>query len=923
MSGTEEHRTLLLIDGHSMAFRAFYALRPDGFVTKTGQYTNAVHGFTNTLLRLIKTYEPSHIAVAFDLPGGTFRTREYSEYKGGRKPTPVEFKGQIETIQDVLDVLGVSWLTYEDFEADDIVATLATAGEAAGMRVYLASGDKDSYQLVDSAVTLLYPMPRSEMLEMTPSAIQEKTGVPPELYSDVAALVGEKADNIPGVPGVGVKTAAKWINTYGGLTALLEHADELKGKVGAALREHAEQVKLNRRINRLVLDLPLAAAGNLDLLKLRGLDVGAMHALFDTLDFNSLRSRALRELPIREGSHIDGYAADDPQPIGMREAQVQIYDEAGEAGVAFSRFLANHSGSYGLAISGDTHPGSGYADAVGIAAQDGSAFVAHIDSLESSEFLAWCADTEVKKIGHSIKAMKHALAGRDILLEGVQADTELEAYILHPDRRNYGIADLALEELGVTLDDPCVAGARGQTALNFEIMGDSSSALDDSLGLAAVAVLNLHDTFAPKLNEYENIEKLMCLELGVCDTLFAMESRGVAVSTSRLAELVEEFDAEVTAAARLAHEAVEDPSLNLSSPKQLQKVLFEDLALPTTKKTKTGYTTNADALAGLLVKIAGREDDSAVRGQQFLSALLQHRDAIKLLQSVEGLSKCVGDDGRIHTTYQQAVAATGRLSSTDPNLQNIHARTEEGRQIREVFVPGEGFDYIMTADYSQIEMRLMAHLSGDSELIDAFNHGADLHKYVAARVFGVQEDEVTPAQRSRIKAMSYGLVYGLSAYGLSAQLNISVPEAQALMDGYFSRFGKVKHYLDGLVSKARRDGFTSTLMGRRRNLEELHSENRQVRESAERMALNAPIQGSAADIIKIAMVNTERALCSAGLTSRLLLQIHDELVLEVTAEEVERVREIVEREMGAAWPELSVPLTVGIGLGRHWREAAH
>lgn len=920
MSGTDERRTLLLIDGHSMAFRAFYALRPDGFVTKTGQYTNAVHGFTNTLLRLIKTYEPSHMAVAFDLPGGTFRTREYAEYKGGRKPTPAEFKGQIETIQNVLDVLGVSWLTYEDFEADDIVATLAASGEAAGMRVYLASGDKDSYQLVNSSVTLLYPMPRSEMLEMTPSAIQEKTGVPPELYSDVAALVGEKADNIPGVPGVGAKTAAKWINTYGGLTSLFEHADELTGKVGAALREHTEQVKLNRHINQLVRDLPLEAARNLDLLKLQGLDVGAMHALFDTLDFNSLRSRALRELPIREDSHTD-MCSQDLQLVGVREAHVH---RCGENGVTFSSFFAAHRGPYGLTVSGDTHPGSGYADAVGIAAQDGSAIVAHIDSLDSSEFAKWCADSEVKKIGHGIKAIKHALAGREISLGGVQADTELEAYILHPDRHDYNIDDLACEELGVTLDDPSAYTSHKQTALNFDIAeGDNSSLPDYSLGLAAVAALNLHDTFTLKLKEYNNIEKLMRLELDVCDTLFAMESRGIAVNSSRLAELVQECDAAVAAVARLAHEAVGDPSLNLLSPKQLQKVLFEDLGLPTTKKTKTGYTTNAHALAGLLVKIAGREDDNAVRGQQFLSALLQHRGAIKLLQSVEGLSKCVCDDGRIHTTYQQAVAATGRLSSTDPNLQNIHARTEEGRQIREVFVPSEGFDYIMTADYSQIEMRLMAHLSGDSELIDAFNHGVDLHKYVAARVLGVREDEVTPDQRSRIKAISYGLVYGLSAYGLSTQLGISVPEAQALMDGYFSRFGKVKRYLDSLVSKARRDGFTSTLMGRRRNLEDLYSENRQVREAAERMALNAPIQGSAADIIKIAMVNTERALRDARLKSRLLLQIHDELVLEVTAQEAERVQEIVKQEMGAAWPELSVPLTVGIGIGRHWRDAAH
>ncbi|MDD7465918.1 MAG: DNA polymerase I [Actinomycetaceae bacterium] len=962
MDGQADEQRLLLVDGHSMAFRAFFALRADSFRTPQGQYTNAVHGFTNTLLRMIKNYAPTHIAVAFDLPGGTFRTRIYSDYKGGRAATPEEFKGQIGLIQEVLDVLGIAWLTYEDFEADDIVATLAAKAEAAGMRVYLASGDKDSYQLVDNAVTVLYPMPRSEMIEMTPEKVYERTGVFPDRYEDVAALVGEKADNIPGVPGVGPKTAVKWITEYGTLESLLAHAEELKGKAGQSLRDHAEQVKLNRQLNQLIRDLPLG--DDLGVFVPVGVDVTAMHDLFDTLDFHAVRSRVLAELPVRPGSEaaprIEN-AEEESRPARV----LQVMRGSGRDG-ELPEFCAAHAGPYALAIEGDTRPGRGTIQAFAIAADDGSVFLAHYDPLEgyvpperhaspeshvssaysgksghSDDFSRWLADERMHKVGHGVKALHHAVAGIGSELAGVVADTELEAYLLHPDQREYDVADLVRRYLGTEMELPESGPSRdvqGVLALDTTsaavsgMAGDSTGMVEDSaqmespaehLASLALAVLNVHDALATQLSTQPHSERLIALELAVTQVLFEMENRGIAVDQQALERLRTDFEARVSEAVRRAHEAIGDDSVNLASPKQLQKVLFEDLGLPPTKKIKSGYTTNAEALSQLLLAISSREDAQALAGQQFLIALLEHRDAIKLLQSVEGLEKSIHSDGRIRTTYQQAVAATGRLSSTDPNLQNIHARTDEGLQIRGVFVPGEGFDYLMTADYSQIEMRLMAHLSGDTELIEAFRAGADLHRYVAARVFSVPEEEVSSAQRSRIKAMSYGLVYGLSAYGLSSQLHISVPEAQALMDGYFSRFGHVKTYLDGLVDQARRDGYTQTILGRRRYLPELTNTNRQVREAAERMALNAPIQGSAADVIKIAMVHVERALAQAGVRSRVLLQVHDELVLEVLASELEQVREIVEREMGGAWPELSVPLTVGVGIGRSWRDAAH
>ncbi len=895
---------ILLVDGNSMAFRAFFALRADSFLTANGQYTNAVYGFTNTLLKMIADHHPTHVAVAFDLPGGTFRTRMYPEYKGGRAKTPEEFKGQIDVIKETLDAIGIEWLTVEDFEADDIVATLATRAEDAGMHSFIASGDKDSYQLVTDACTLLYPMPRSEMQVLDPAGVEAKTGLTPQQYPDAAALVGEGADNLPGVPGVGLKTAAKWIQTYGGLTGIVEHKEEIKGKAGASLRDNLDQVLLNRDLNRLVTDLPIGE--DLDEFRMKGVDRVKVHELFDTLDFKSLRTRVLQELPLREG---DEAAESDEVTVDLAALDVS------ESNLA-QWFTDHASPRWGLALTGNFAPMRG--DVESIAISDGSGHVystvrAALTEADEKAFAGWLADPVQAKVCHGGKEYWHALHGTgDFDLQGVVCDTVLAAYLLHPDQREYDLHDLAMRYLGV---DISVAEPTGMLP---GLGGDDGANINVN---RAAVLLPLADALIDQLDEQGENAALLDLELAVAGTLQVMEHTGIAIDEDRLEELRQSFAARVDAAAEAAYAAI-GHEVNLSSPKQLQAVLFEELGLPTTKKTKSGYTTNAEALADLAVKIAYREDDQAVAGQTFLGSLLEHRDAIKLRQSVEGLQRSIQSDGRIHTTYQQAVAATGRLSSTDPNLQNIHARTTEGQQIREAFVAGEGFDGLMTADYSQIEMRLMASLSGDEDLIAAFNEGADLHTYVAARVSGISEEEVTPAQRSRIKAMSYGLVYGLSAFGLSRQLNIAVPEAQRLMDDYFSRFGKVRDYLASLVEKARKDGYTETMLGRRRYLPELTSTNRQLREAAERMALNAPIQGSAADIIKLAMVDVANDLAEAGLTSRILLQVHDELVLEIAPGERASVEAIVRRDMAGA-AQLAVPLSVGIGYGENWRVAAH
>lgn len=898
------NQRLLLLDGHSLAFRSFFALPKDAFRTDQGQYTNGIHGFLNTLLKLYADVQPTHVAVAFDLSGGTFRTKEYAPYKGGRAETPEEFKGQIPLIQEVLDTLGIAWITKDQYEADDIVATLSARGVDEGMDVVISSGDKDTYQLVNDNVTLLYPMPRSQMLEMTPDVVKERAGVTPEQYPDLAALVGEQADNLPGVPGVGPKTAQKWINQYGDLDGIIEHADEIGGKVGQSLRDNLDQVKLNRKLNHLLRDMPLEV-GFEDLVP-RGVNREAVHQLFDLLDFTSLRPRVLAELPLADG--------DTEQAGDAMEALEAAAASSGDIDDWLNEF---GSETIGLFIEGAGSPHRGDITRISLALDSGQALVADRTDLSPEDekaFVAWIENPEAKKIIHGAKWTWHAIKGSfGAELAGVEVDTELAAYILHPDQRSYDLPDLVVRHIGVTL--PEIEAAELDLGLGLGGAGVEGPAS------RAWSLLPLSSVLLDEVEKRGSTDLLQGIETPLMTILARMEDIGIASDKAVFDDLFKEFDGRVNRAADAAYAAI-GHEVNLSSPKQLQGVLFEELGLPPTRKTKSGYTTNAEALTDLYTQLAFREDDQAVAGREFLGQLLEHRDAIKLKQSVEGLAKSVLDDGRIHTSFQQTVAATGRLSSTEPNLQNIHARTEEGQRIREAFIPGPGYESIMTVDYSQIEMRLMAHQSGDAALIQAFIDGEDLHSYVAGHVYGIAPEEVSPTQRNKIKAMSYGLAYGLSAFGLSRQLRIERSEAQQLMDDYFERFGAVRNYLESVVAQARKDGYTSTILGRRRYLPDLTSDNRQRRDAAERMALNAPIQGSAADIIKIAMLGVDEALTTAKHTSRVLLQVHDELVLEIAPGEEADVRALVEEKMGAA-VDLSVPLSVGVGVGPNWRAAAH
>ena len=897
--------TLMLLDGHSLAYRAFFALPAENFKTATGQTTNAVYGFTSMLINLLRDEEPTHVAAAFDVSRKTFRSEMFPEYKAQRSKSPDEFNGQVELTKEVLDALGIPVMAIEGYEADDIIATLATQAEAEGYKVLVVTGDRDSLQLVDDSVTVLYPRKGvSDLTRFTPDEVEKKYGLTPTQYPDYAALRGDPSDNLPGIPGVGEKTASKWIREYGSLAELIDHVDEVKGKVGDALRAHLASVQTNRQLTELVRDMDLPATP--DDLAMVGWDRDRIHQLFDDLEFRVLRDRLFSTLSSVEPEAESGFELDGSI---LGEGEVREWLDAHA-----------RTGRSGLTVTAPHQVVGADVTGVAIAAADGTSGYVDVTTLGPDDEKAlgeWFADTTIEKALHETKWAIHALRSRGWSLAGVTSDTALAAYLVRPGQRTFNLDDLALRYLRRELraDD---GADSGQLSL-LDDDGGAAKVAEQAM-LEARAVAELADTLDTELDRIDSKPLLTDMELPLLFVLAGLEAAGIAVDVEHFGELEETFSERIRAAAESAYEVIGE-QINLGSPKQLQTVLFDKLDMPKTKKTKTGYTTDADALQTLYEKTE----------HPFLAYLLEHRDATRLKVTVDGLLKSVADDGRIHTTFNQTVAATGRLSSTEPNLQNIPVRTEAGREIRHGFVvgydnghggSGEPYETLMTADYSQIEMRIMAHLSGDAGLIEAFNTGEDLHNFVGSRAFGVPIDEVTTEMRHRVKAMSYGLAYGLSAFGLAAQLRISREEAKEQMEAYFDRFGGVRDYLHDVVLEARRNEYTATLFGRRRYLPDLNSDNWQRRQAAERMALNAPIQGTAADIIKVAMINVHKRLVAENLASRMLLQVHDELVVEVAEGERDVAEKVVREEMGNAI-DLSVPLEVSVGFGRSWDDAAH
>ncbi|WP_435970680.1 DNA polymerase I [Streptomyces sp. Qhu_M48] len=888
---------LLLMDGHSLAYRAFFALPAENFTTATGQPTNAIYGFASMLANTLRDEAPTHFAVAFDVSRKTWRSEEFPEYKANRSKTPDEFKGQVELIGELLDAMNVPRFAVDGFEADDVIATLTVQAEAEGFDVRIFTGDRDSFQLVSDRTTVIYPTKGvSEVTHFTPEKVQEKYGLTPSQYPDFAALRGDPSDNLPGIPGVGEKTAAKWINQFGSFAELVERADEVKGKAGQNFRDHLEAVKLNRRLTEMSKDVELPK-GVTDLAR-EPYDRGAVALVLDTLE---IRNPSLRERLLA----VDPGATEEAAPAPA--AGVELDGTVLGAG-ELAPWLAEHGTEpLGVATVDSWALGTGNVSEIALAAAGGAAAwfePSTLDEADERAWAAWISDPARPKVLHNAKGAMRVFPEHGWSIAGVTMDTALAAYLVKPGRRSFALDALSVEYLHRELAP--AAAADGQLAF-----GADDTAEAEALMTQARAVLDLGAAFDERLAEVGARELLHDVELPTSALLARLERHGIAADRDHLEAMEQQFAGAVQQAVKEAHASV-GHEFNLGSPKQLQEVFFGELNLPKTKKTKTGYTTDADALAWL----AGQTE------HELPVLMLRHREQARLRSTVEGLIKTVAADGRIHTTFSQTVAATGRLSSTDPNLQNVPVRTDEGRAIRHGFVVGEGFDALMTADYSQIELRVMAHLSEDAGLIEAFASGEDLHTTVASQVFGVERSAVDAEMRRKIKAMSYGLAYGLSAFGLSQQLNIDPGEARGLMDTYFERFGGVRDYLRRVVDEARATGYTETMLGRRRYLPDLNSDNRQRREAAERMALNAPIQGTAADIVKVAMLGVDRALTEAGLASRMLLQVHDEIVLELAPGERERVEALVREQMSAA-AELRAPLDVSVGVGPNWDSAAH
>lgn len=945
------NETLLVVDGHSLAFRAFFALPVDNFSTSSGQATNAVWGFATMLAQVIDAEKPDHLGVAFDVKGGTFRNEMLPQYKGTREAAPEELLTQLPLIQRMLTALGVTYIEKPGFEGDDVIATLATMGDKAGYHTLVLSGDRDAFQLVDDNVTVLYPGHHfKDLKHMTPQSIIDKYKVTPAQYPDLAALRGETADNIPGVPGVGDGFAAKWINQFGSLDGICEHADEIGGKKGESLRANIDQVKLNRKVNALVRDVDLGV--DIEDLTFGTVDVAQIDALFKELEFGPrTKSRVLKTFNTgAKASNTSGAGESTnneqneqdssldlnlPEPTSItapeqfdewvkaHRVEVKVPGEIADFTVSdYGDGSQRHAicgdavgHAWTVAAWGDERPGRATAQAIAVATATSAAIVSlPITDTLRAQLAQFLKSEHSRTIVHGYKELLHLLGAVDLDLDLPMFDTKLAGYLAQPDFHADSLKQAAEHFLDIHFTE---TEQPSQGTLDFD--DDQVEEDPNEHRLRDLAIIrSLAVTLGPIIDEREQCWLMRAIELPVSRVLHGMEHTGAKVDSVRLVSMRDQFAAEARQAQEMAWEYA-GIEINLQSPKQLQKVLFEDMGLKPTKRTKSGsYTTNAAALQDLYVKSVDNE-----RANGFLGALLRHREINKLKQIVQTLIDATNtSDERIHTTFEQTVAATGRLSSVDPNLQNIPNRNAAGREIRGVFVPGEGYEALMSCDYSQVELRIMADLSDDEALIEAFRSGADFHKYVASMVYKLPVDQITGDQRSHVKAMSYGLAYGLSTYGLAQQLKIAPREAEALKNRYFDTFGKVHDYLESLVANAREKGYTETIFGRRRYFPALHSTNRVAREAAERAALNAPIQGSAADIMKIAMIRAEQTLAEAHVKSRIILQIHDELVVEIAPGEGDQVTELVRNAMEHA-VDLAVPLDVSCGIGSDWQLAAH
>ncbi len=854
-------KKLILIDGHSLAFRAFYAL-PLSLKTDSGKFTNAVYGFTSMFRKVIKDLEPDYIAVAFDKGPKTFRNDMYEDYKGTRSKMPEELREQIGYIEEVLSGYNVKQISIDNYEADDIIGTVAKQAENVGeYKTYIITGDRDLFQLADKNTSILYTKKGiTNMEEMNIKKIKEKYGITPKQLIDMKALMGDSSDNIPGISGVGEKTALKLLKKFNDLEGVLSNIDKVGGKVlPKRLEENKDIARLSYDLAKIRLSIPISFEW--DELKKEEPNYDKLLKVFDDMQFNTFAKELREENPTyKEIEEVECQEVSKLVEIDNLITQINK--------TKMFYFLINDKDLF-------------------ITVGENKQIYKIEESVYSDEkFNNLLRDKNIKKITHRVKDVLHYLSTMSLDLKGVVFDTALAAYVLEPTVNNYTIADLIKK---------------------YDLKGSLSgvNALKDSPEHQIVNLPKLHNIMNEKIKHFKMGKLYNEVEIPLAEVLFEMENCGIAIDKDVLEDLGLEVRSELEEIEEKIFESAGE-EFNINSPKQLSEILFDKLGLPVIKKTKTGYSTAHDVLVTLS------------KDHSLPAMIIEYRQLAKLNSTyIEGILPLVDEDSRLRTTYNQTSTATGRLSSTEPNLQNIPIRLEQGRKIRKAFIPGKDYDYLLSADYSQIELRILAHLSGDDILIESFKNNEDIHTRTASEVFGVSKENVTKQLRNRAKAVNFGIVYGQSDYGLSQELDIPRKEAGEYIDRYFQRYQKVREFLDKTIVKAKNDGYVETMLNRRRYLPEINSRSYHRRSFAERTATNTPIQGSAADLIKLAMVKLASELESSNYKSRMLLQVHDELVLEVKEEELDKVALLLEKTMVESM-DLCVPIKVDLKLGKNW-----
>ncbi|MGH2806749.1 MAG: DNA polymerase I, partial [Actinomycetota bacterium] len=883
---------LLLLDGHSLAFRAFYAL-PEDLTTTDGTHTNAVYGFTAMLIKLLQEQKPDYITACFDMGAPLERSAAYSDYKSNRSTAPDTFSSQMPLVREVLRVMQIPVFELAGHEADDIIAFLAKCAEKEGVNVRVVTGDRDFFQLVNKNIHVLYNRRGiTDIVEMDAKAVEERYGVPPKKYVDLKALEGDNSDNLPGVPGVGTKTAAKLVQKYGSAEDAVAHASEQTPKLAQNLAAHADQVSINKQLSTLV-EVPMDNVG-LDQMKMGAWDLDELRELYQSLEFKSLLERLLADLPEAaegegEGFEVEVQTFTDPR--GLKELAGELADVQD---LAFDLTpVAARGGPRWMSFAW----GAGNVAFVPV----GPHGVSHEELAESLGGVL--SDDTTTKVAHGARAAVISLQAIGVELGGLRLDTQIASYLLDPGAAGYALEDVARKYTGRELKAVGMEEREETPQGALDLGGQDAAELEaEAASLRALAIAEVAAAIEPELDRLHMHELYRDIEHPLIPVLARMERIGIKIDLDYLGEMATDLDKRISELETECYEHAGE-RINLGSPTQLRVLLYDKLGLKTTRRTKSGLSTDARALQQL------------VDQHPFVPKLLEYRELSKLKSTyVDALPPLVDpDDGRVHTTYDQTVAATGRLSSTNPNLMNIPVRTELGKQIRRAFIAEEG-NVLLSVDYSQIELRVMAHLSGDPILIEVFESGEDIHTATGTRVFGVDASELTTKHRSAAKMINYGLAYGMGAPGLADRLNIPRDEAEDIMDTYFEQFGGVADFLDEIVKQAHRDGFTTTLFGRRRYLPELGSGNPRIRAIGERQALNAPIQGTAADIMKLAMISVEHALDESELDMRMILTVHDELVFEVPEDEIDAASELVEREMTGVC-DMKVPLAVDVSTG--------